>query len=111
MDVKEQHQILIRRRFAIFMKSDDIGGLQNCERKCYRKQTNISLRKSSLLHIGKHKLSIKQNVQNCCLTVSVAIPLRQNWCQGDGHMPWTDRNNPLIRGPPSPVAGRVGRRS
>ena len=34
MDVKEQHQILIRRRFAILMNSDVIEGLQNCERKC-----------------------------------------------------------------------------
>ena len=111
MNVKVQHQIIIRRRSATLVNSDDTGGLQNCERKCYRKQTNISLRKSSLLHIGKHKLSIKQNVQNCCLTVSVAIPLRQNWCQGDGHMSWTDRHNHLIRDEPSPVAGRVGRRS
>jgi len=34
MEVKEQHQIHIRRRFAALMNSDDIGGLQNCERKC-----------------------------------------------------------------------------
>jgi hypothetical protein len=34
MDDKEQHQIVIRRRFAILMNSDVIEGLQNCERKC-----------------------------------------------------------------------------
>jgi hypothetical protein len=28
MDVKEQHQILIRRRFATLMNSDDIGGFK-----------------------------------------------------------------------------------
>jgi len=43
------------------------------------------------------------------VTVSVAIPLRQNWCQGDGHVPWSDRHTPRFRGPLATFAGGVGR--
>ena len=49
-----------------------------------------------------------KNVQKCCVTVSVAIPLRQNWCQGGGHVPWTDRHNPRFRGPPGAFCGKNG---
>jgi len=60
-----------------------------------------------LLHI-KITSPLTKNVQNCCLTVSVAISLRQNWCQSNRHVSWSDKHNPSFRGPPGDCCGKSG---
>jgi hypothetical protein len=50
---------------------------------------------------------LTKNVQNCCLTVSVAISLRQNWCQGDDHLPRSDRHSTVCEAP-WPLLGMNG---
>ena len=106
MEVKEQYHIHIRKRMAALINLDDIGNFRSVS-----ESVNEDIQILVNIGVKKKRSSLKQNVQNWCVTFSAAIPLRQNCCQGDGYVPWCDRYKHLFRDPPSPAAGRVERSS